>query len=131
MAVGFALGIAASLGIVQGASFAALAQLNPDAEDRALAAEERDYYTMANVFWVPATARWEAIRAQAKQAEIGMRIDAALEAITNGRQAPKAAMDGAAAQATGSWAQVPSAWPRAMGCDRVREVPADCPVGIR
>jgi len=34
----FALGIAASLGIVQGASFAALAQLNPDADDRAKAA---------------------------------------------------------------------------------------------
>lgn len=37
-AVGFALGVAASLGIVQGASFAALAQLNPAARDRARAA---------------------------------------------------------------------------------------------
>jgi type I restriction enzyme M protein len=36
---------------------------------------------MTNVFWVPALARWEAIRAQAKQADIGVRIDAALEAI--------------------------------------------------
>jgi len=36
---------------------------------------------MANVFWVPAQARWESIRAQAKQADIGVRIDAALEAI--------------------------------------------------
>jgi type I restriction enzyme M protein len=36
---------------------------------------------MANVFWVPASARWEAIRAQAKQADIGVRIDCALEAI--------------------------------------------------
>lgn len=36
--VGFALGIAASLGIVQGASFAALAQLNPTTEGRAKAA---------------------------------------------------------------------------------------------
>jgi MFS family permease len=34
-AVGFALGVAASLGLVQGASFAALAQLNPGAADRA------------------------------------------------------------------------------------------------
>lgn len=53
----------------------------PDATDHAEALEERDYYTMANVFWVPAQARWEAIRAQAKQAAIGVRIDAALEAI--------------------------------------------------
>ena len=37
-AVGFALAVAASLGIVQGASFAALAELNPRAEDRAKAA---------------------------------------------------------------------------------------------
>lgn len=53
----------------------------PDAADHAQALEERDYYTMANVFWVPASSRWEAIRAQAKQADIGVRIDAALEAI--------------------------------------------------
>ncbi|WP_247646912.1 N-6 DNA methylase [Pseudofulvimonas gallinarii] len=53
----------------------------PDPADHAEALEERDYYTMANVFWVPASARWEAIRAQAKQADIGVRIDAALEAI--------------------------------------------------
>lgn len=37
-AVGFALTIAASLGIVQGASFASLAELNPSAEDRAMGA---------------------------------------------------------------------------------------------
>ncbi|MCC6869766.1 MAG: N-6 DNA methylase [Burkholderiales bacterium] len=53
----------------------------PEAADHADALEERDYYTMANVFWVPSSARWEAIRAQAKQADIGVRIDAALEAI--------------------------------------------------
>jgi type I restriction enzyme M protein len=53
----------------------------PDAEDRAEAAEERDYYTMANVFWVPGQARWEALRANAKQADIGTRIDGALDAI--------------------------------------------------
>ena len=53
----------------------------PDAQDRVLAAEERDYYTMANVFWVPEPARWEIIRANAKQAGLGTRIDAALDAI--------------------------------------------------
>jgi len=53
----------------------------PDADDRPLAAEERDYYTMVNCFWVPEAARWESIRANAKQADIGTRIDAALDAI--------------------------------------------------
>jgi type I restriction enzyme M protein len=53
----------------------------PDPEDRVLAAEERDYYTMANVFWVPGQARWETVRANAKQADIGTRIDLALDAI--------------------------------------------------
>lgn len=52
-----------------------------DPADRAASEEERDYYTMANVFWVPEQARWETIRAHAKQADIGTQIDAALEAI--------------------------------------------------
>lgn len=53
----------------------------PDSADHAEMLEERDYYTMANVFWVPEKARWETIRAQAKQPDIGTRIDAALDAI--------------------------------------------------
>ncbi len=53
----------------------------PDADDRVLATEERDYYTMVNCFWVPGPARWETIRANAKQADIGTRIDGALDAI--------------------------------------------------
>ncbi len=40
--------------------------------------EERDYYKEVNVFWVPEAARWESIRANAKQADIGKRIDEAL-----------------------------------------------------
>lgn len=40
--------------------------------------EERDYYTEANVFWVPESARWEKIRAAAKQPTIGKIIDDAL-----------------------------------------------------
>ncbi len=43
--------------------------------------EDRDYYTMANVFWVPEAARWESIRAAAKQRDIGKRIDDALTLI--------------------------------------------------
>lgn len=43
--------------------------------------EDRDYYREVNVFWVPEVARWEAIRAAAKQVDIGKRIDEALAAI--------------------------------------------------
>lgn len=55
----------------------------PDA-DQALIDEEledRDYYKEVNVFWVPEAARWESLRAQAKQADIGKRIDDALSLI--------------------------------------------------
>ena len=53
-------------------------------EDPELLAEEledRDYYKEVNVFWVPETARWEALRAAAKQPEIGKHIDDALTVI--------------------------------------------------
>lgn len=40
--------------------------------------EDRDYYREVNVFWVPEAARWEALRAAAKQPDIGKRIDDAL-----------------------------------------------------
>ena len=43
--------------------------------------EDRDYYREVNVFWVPEVARWESIRAAAKQVDIGKRIDDALAAI--------------------------------------------------
>ncbi len=43
--------------------------------------EDRDYYKEANVFWVPEPARWEAMRAAAKQPDIGKRIDDALSLI--------------------------------------------------
>ena len=43
--------------------------------------EDRDYYREANVFWVPEAARWEALRAAAKQPDIGKRIDDALSLI--------------------------------------------------
>jgi type I restriction enzyme M protein len=38
-----------------------------DAELLAAELEDRDYYREVNVFWVPESARWEAIRAAAKQ----------------------------------------------------------------
>lgn len=52
-----------------------------DAELLAQELEERDYYKEVNVFWVPEVARWESIRAAAKQVDIGKRIDEALSAI--------------------------------------------------
>lgn len=52
-----------------------------DAEMLADELEERDYYKEVNVFWVPEAARWETLRAQAKQADIGKRIDDALSLI--------------------------------------------------
>ena len=50
-------------------------------EDLAAEADDRDYYTAVNVFWVPEAARWEALRAQAKRPEIGKLIDEALSLI--------------------------------------------------
>lgn len=45
--------------------------------------EERDYYTQDNVFWVPQEARWESLRAKAKQPDIGSLIDDAMTVIEN------------------------------------------------
>ena len=41
-----------------------------DAAEQAKALEDRDYYSSANVFWVPQEARWETLRNQAKQPTI-------------------------------------------------------------
>lgn len=62
-----------------------------DCDDELLAEEleDRDYYTEVNVFWVPEAARWETIRAAAKQADIGKRIDDALVLIENENAALK------------------------------------------
>ncbi len=52
-----------------------------DPELLAAELEDRDYYREVNVFWVPEVARWESLRAAAKQVDIGKRIDDALAAI--------------------------------------------------
>ena len=57
--------------------------LGDDPGDHQAALEDRDYYTQENVFWVPADARWESLRARAKQPDIGQLIDKALVAIEN------------------------------------------------
>jgi type I restriction enzyme M protein len=43
--------------------------------------EDRDEYISENVFWVPEEARWNALLAAASQADIGERLDRALDAI--------------------------------------------------
>jgi len=56
----------------------------PEADAAILAEELEDrdyYYKEVNVFWVPEAARWESLRAQAKQPDIGKRIDDALTLI--------------------------------------------------
>src|SRR5260221_161270 len=52
-----------------------------DEPDRAEAAESRDEYLAANVFWLPPEARWHTINARAKSPEIGKVIDDAMGAI--------------------------------------------------
>jgi type I restriction enzyme M protein len=41
--------------------------------------EDRDEYAGENIFWVPAHARWELLRAKAKRPEIGKLIDDAMD----------------------------------------------------
>lgn len=55
--------------------------------------EDRDYYTEKNVFWVPAAARWENIQSQARQPELGVLIDKALEAIEGDNPRLKGLLD--------------------------------------
>jgi type I restriction enzyme M protein len=43
--------------------------------------ESRDEYTSEGVFWVPEDHRWDDLRKAAKQADIGSRIDAAMDEI--------------------------------------------------
>ncbi len=57
--------------------------LGDDPLDHSSALEERDFYKQDNVFWVPTEARWESIRAKAKQPDIGQIIDSALVVIEN------------------------------------------------
>jgi type I restriction enzyme M protein len=52
-----------------------------DERARKIALDERDYYLMANVFWVPEKARWEILQQNSKQPNIAKQIDDALFAI--------------------------------------------------
>ena len=54
---------------------------NPKTREKAV--ENRKYYKKDYVFWVPEEARWERLREQATQPDIGSRIDDAMTAIEN------------------------------------------------
>ena len=43
--------------------------------------EDHDWYLAENVFWISEKARWEYLAARAKQPEIGVLVDKAMEAI--------------------------------------------------
>jgi type I restriction enzyme M protein len=53
----------------------------PNADRRSGTIEDRNEYTSSNVFWVPAKARWSFLQDRAKQPEIGVLIDAAMDLI--------------------------------------------------
>lgn len=52
-----------------------------NAERRERILESRDEYSGQNVFWVPASARWDQLLTKAKQPEIGQVIDAAMDTV--------------------------------------------------
>ena len=55
--------------------------------------EDRDYYTQDNVFWVTESARWETLRDQAKQPDIGGIIDRAMGDIESENQSLRGKLD--------------------------------------
>lgn len=52
-----------------------------EAESENYDPEDRDYYAMENVFWVPQEARWSFLAENAKQPTIGVLIDNAMDAV--------------------------------------------------
>ena len=55
--------------------------------------EDRDYYKQDNVFWVPESARWDKLRDQAKQSNIGAIIDRAMGDIESENKSLKGKLD--------------------------------------
>ncbi|MES9850336.1 MAG: class I SAM-dependent DNA methyltransferase [Candidatus Thiodiazotropha sp. L084R] len=51
-----------------------------------------EFYAMQNVFYLPETARWSTIQAQAKQDDIALRIDTALHTVEKTNKALKGAL---------------------------------------
>ena len=67
--------------------------ISADPDDYKSELEERDYYIQDNVFWVPQDARWEKLRAQAKQPDIGSIIDNAMTSIENENSSLRGKLD--------------------------------------
>ena len=53
----------------------------PDPADQKAALEDRDFYASRNVAWIPAGARWSELQDNAKQTDIGARVDMAMDLI--------------------------------------------------
>ncbi len=53
------------------------------------AAEDRDEYTAESIFWVPPEARWDRLKAQAKQPTVGQTVDDAMTAVERDNPALK------------------------------------------
>ena len=51
--------------------------------------EDRDEYISRNIFWVPQDSRWEHIRSQARQSNVGLLIDEAMRGIEGDNPALK------------------------------------------
>ncbi|MEO0085571.1 MAG: class I SAM-dependent DNA methyltransferase, partial [candidate division WOR-3 bacterium] len=58
-----------------------------DVEQRKATLDDRDSYTMVNVFYVPPKARWEYLQGRARDPNIGLLIDDAMDAVE--RENPK------------------------------------------
>lgn len=59
----------------------AFAEQYKKAESESFDPEDRDFYLADNVFWIPKEARWDNLTANAKQPNIGVLVDEAMEAI--------------------------------------------------
>ena len=64
-----------------------------DATEHAAELEDREYYVKDNVFWLPEAARWDNIQNAARQPDIGVLIDKALEAIETDNPKLKGLLD--------------------------------------
>ena len=53
----------------------------PNEDRRQVILEVRDEYTSENVFWIPIEARWPYLQDRAKQPEVGVLIDSAMDVI--------------------------------------------------
>jgi type I restriction enzyme M protein len=77
----------------------------PNESRRVQFIESRDEYTSHNVFWVPADARWESIRAKAKLPSIGQDIDKAMDLIEKENSVIRGVLPRIAAHTSGSSGQ--------------------------